>query len=82
MKKEEIVLKIKEIISENYDIDIDDLEENELLNEKHGLDSLDRLQIACDVEKEFFFPYFEINEDCSTISEFAEQVLKFVPQNQ
>lgn len=38
MKKEEIVLKIKEIISENYYIDIDDLEENELLNEKHGLD--------------------------------------------
>lgn len=74
MKKEEIVLKIKEIISENYDIDIDDLEENELLHESYGIDSLDRIELSLDIEDKF---NVEIHDDCKTISEFADKVLKF-----
>ena len=74
MKKEEIVLKIKEIISENYEIDIDDLDENELLHESYGIDSLDRIELSLDIEDKF---NIEIHDDCKTISEFADKVLKF-----
>ena len=74
MKKEAIVLEIKKLINEKHEIDIDDLDENELLHESYGIDSLDRIELSLDIEDKF---NVEIHDDCKTISEFADKVLKF-----
>lgn len=53
MNKEEIKDKIKEIIVEKNDIEISDVKDDSNFQTDLGLDSLDRVELTMELEKEF-----------------------------
>lgn len=52
MSKEQIEAKVKEIIAEKADCEISDVKEQTNVEEL-GLDSLDRVELVMEIEKEF-----------------------------
>lgn len=53
MSREEIEAKVKEIIAEKAECEISEVNEQTNLEETLGMDSLDRVELIMEIEKEF-----------------------------
>jgi acyl carrier protein len=53
MSREEIEVKVKEIVAEKAGCEISEVNEQTNLEETLGMDSLDRVELIMEVEKEF-----------------------------
>ena len=53
MSREEIEAKVKEIVAEKADCEISEVNEQTNLEETLGMDSLDRVELIMEIEKEF-----------------------------
>ena len=53
MNKEDIEVRVKEIIAEKAECEISEVNEQTNLEETLGMDSLDRVELLMEIEKEF-----------------------------
>lgn len=53
MSREEIEVKVKEIVAEKAECEISEVNEQTNLEETLGMDSLDRVELLMEIEKEF-----------------------------
>lgn len=53
MSREEIEIKVKEIVAEKAGCEISEVNEQTNLEETLGMDSLDRVELIMEIEKEF-----------------------------
>lgn len=53
MSREEIEVKVKEIVAEKADCEISEVNDQTNLEETLGMDSLDRVELLMEIEKEF-----------------------------
>lgn len=53
MSREEIEVKVKEIVAEKAGCEISEVNEQTNLEETLGMDSLDRVELIMEIEKEF-----------------------------
>lgn len=53
MSREEIEVKVKEIVAEKAECEISEVNEQTNLEETLGMDSLDRVELIMEIEKEF-----------------------------
>ena len=53
MNREEIEAKVKEIVAEKAECEISEVNDQTNLEETLGMDSLDRVELLLDMEKEF-----------------------------
>lgn len=53
MNREEIEVKVKEIVAEKAGCEISEVNEQTNLEETLGMDSLDRVELIMEIEKEF-----------------------------
>ena len=53
MNREEIEVKVKEIVAEKAECEISEVNDQTHLDETLGMDSLDRLELIMEIEKEF-----------------------------
>lgn len=53
MNREEIEVKVKEIVAEKAECEISEVNDQTNLEETLGMDSLDRVELLMEIEKEF-----------------------------
>lgn len=53
MNREEIEVKVKEIVAEKAECEISEVNDHTNLEETLGMDSLDRVELLMEIEKEF-----------------------------
>jgi len=53
MSREEIEVKVKEIVAEKAECEISEVNDQTNLEETLGMDSLDRVELLMEIEKEF-----------------------------
>ena len=53
MNREEIEVKVKEIVAEKAECEISEVNDQTNLEETLGMDSLDRVELIMEIEKEF-----------------------------
>lgn len=53
MNREEIEIKVKEIVAEKAECEISEVNDQTNLEETLGMDSLDRVELLMEIEKEF-----------------------------
>lgn len=53
MNKEDIEVRVKEIIAEKAECDVSEVKEQTNLEETLGMDSIDRVELLMEIEKEF-----------------------------
>lgn len=78
MNRENIEAKVKEIIAEKAECDVSDVKEQTNLEETLGMDSLDRVELIMEIEKEFGITIPDDNaENAITTKDCVDLVVKF-----
>lgn len=78
MNKEDIEVRVKEIIAEKAECDISEVKEQTNLEETLGMDSLDRVELIMDIEKEFSITIPDDEaEKAITTKDYVDLVVKF-----
>lgn len=78
MNKEDIEVRVKEIIAEKAECDVSEVKEQTNLEETLGMDSLDRVELIMDIEKEFSITIPDDEaEKVITTKDYVDLVVKF-----
>ncbi len=79
LSEERVIKDVKQIISENRDIPVDQIESHHFLDHDLGCDSLDLVEITMDVEEFFDISVPESQADATrTVNDIVSGVLKLL----